>query len=241
THAFANLFRSSRLASYDRTINQVYTTTKNFKKIGDWGLKRNLPTVIRTDYTTIKDLDTAEHQTPWYTANNQVLFMKRWKENFDASVSQKPKTPAASVTEDNDKQLQNVMAMTPAQFNHFKKQCAKRASEFQHLVKSKQLVREQIYDYLNVTFEQERPVMGPTYSAATPPQEPLKVQGRILNPVKVDYFIGHAVAVGGIVALLPREYASFIQANKNDRNQLHDFYVESITMNEDGTPLIILN
>lgn len=88
--SFANLLRHSRLASFDRSLEQVYTSPKRFRKTGDWGLKRNLPTVIRTRFVEIKRLDTAEHQTPWESGDSKVLFLKRWKENFPNSS--KPKS-----------------------------------------------------------------------------------------------------------------------------------------------------
>ncbi|KAG1109473.1 hypothetical protein G6F42_015645 [Rhizopus arrhizus] len=125
SNTFASLLRNSRLASYDRTINQVYTTPLKRKQIGDWGLKRNLPTVIRTRYATIEALDTAEHQTPWQSGNDKVLFVKRWKENFPESRRPAPRS---------DKHTYNIAKMTPVDFRRFLQQCAKRAPEFQHLV-----------------------------------------------------------------------------------------------------------
>src|SRR5689334_10503820 len=57
--SFSHLLRTSRLATFDKNINQIYTTSGKAKAIGDWGLKRNLPTVLRTHYLTIEQLDTA--------------------------------------------------------------------------------------------------------------------------------------------------------------------------------------
>ncbi|RCH83102.1 hypothetical protein CU098_005499 [Rhizopus stolonifer] len=160
SNTFASLFRNSRLASYDRTLNQVYTTPLKHKKIGDWGLKRNLPTVIRTRYATIDALDTTEHQTPWESGNSQVLFLKRWKENFPGSKCPAPRS---------DKTIHNIAKMTPADFKRFLKHCASIAPEFQALLNRKELVPDQVFEYLEVTFADdpsESPV-GPTYSDHT--------------------------------------------------------------------------
>ncbi|KAI9486019.1 MAG: hypothetical protein EXX96DRAFT_547403 [Benjaminiella poitrasii] len=227
--SFANLLRNSRLASYDRTINQVYTTSIKNKQLGDWGLKRNLPTVIRTRYVTIDALDTTEHQTPWQSGNNQVLFLKRWKENFPNSKKPVPRL---------DREQFNVTKMTPANFKRFLQQCAKRAPEFQQLLRKKELVPEQLFDYLNVTFIEnpaENPV-GPTYSdyRSSPGQASYSVQGRLLNSEKN----GHAVGVGGVVAFLHKRHSWDLSQKGNRR--VRTFYVESAYVDEDGKPRVTL-
>ena len=105
--SFASVLRNSRLASYDRSINQVYVKPKYSKS---WGLKRDLPSVVRTKFVTIGALDTAEHQTPWESGESKVLFIKRWKENFPGS--KKPTPRAEELT-------YNIANMTPAEFQRF--------------------------------------------------------------------------------------------------------------------------
>ncbi|KAI7906427.1 uncharacterized protein BX663DRAFT_427879 [Cokeromyces recurvatus] len=224
--SFANLFRNSRLATYDRTISQVYTTPLKNKQTGDWGLKRNLPAVIRTRYVTIDALDTAEHQTPWKSGNDQVLFIKRWKENFPDSKKPVPRL---------DREQFNITNMTPANFKCFLQQCAKHAPEFQQLLKKKELVPEQVYDYLNITFKEnpaESPI-GPTFSEYTS-KTSYSVQGRILNSEKG----GYAVGVGGVVAFLPKRH-SWMLSQKGDR-RVRTFYVESACIDEDSKPRVTL-
>jgi hypothetical protein len=226
--SFASLLRSSRLASYDRSINQVYTTPLKRKQVGDWGLKRNLPTVIRTRYATIEALDTAEHQTPWQSGNSQVLFVKRWKENFPDS-----KKPAQR----HDQYTHNIAKMTPAQFNRFVKHVSKQAPAFQQLLKSKKMVPDQMYEYLQISFAEsaaESPV-GATYSEYTrDPNQAYPVEGRILNSLKY----GHAVGVGGVVAFLPRRHSMGLR-QLGDR-RVRTFYVESAHIDDEGKPKVVL-
>ncbi|CEP11324.1 hypothetical protein [Parasitella parasitica] len=221
---FASLLRNSRLASYDRTISQVYTTPSKHKHIGDWGLKRNLPTVIRTRYATIEALDTAEHQTPWQSGNSKVLFLKRWKENFPESKKPAPRS---------DSQAFNIAKMSPVDFERFLQRCAKRAPEFQQLVKRKELVPDQLYDYLNISFARSDDLVGPTYSDHASDQ-PYSVEGRILNAGRH----GHAVGVGGVVAHLPKRHS--LELRQLGDRRVRTFYVESAYIDDEGKPKVVL-
>ncbi|KAG0024698.1 hypothetical protein BGZ80_010277 [Entomortierella chlamydospora] len=69
--SFPQLLRTSRLATFDKTIPQIYTTTGKSKAIGDWGLKRNLPT---KDLSTMTD---AEFKKLLQTAREK---RQAWKE-----------------------------------------------------------------------------------------------------------------------------------------------------------------
>lgn len=224
--SFASLLRNSRLASYDRSISQVYTAPAKYKQVGDWGLKRTLPTVIRTKYATFEALDTQEHQTPWKAANNQVLFVKRWKENFPKSEKPVPRT---------DVETHNIAKMTPGDFQRFLQQCARLEPEFQQLLKKKELVPEQVFEFLQVTFADnpsDVPV-GPTYSSYTPDQS-YPVEGRILNGRKH----GHAVGVGGVVAFLPKRHS--INLRHLGDKKVRTFYVESAYIDDEGKPRVVL-
>ncbi|KAI8980957.1 hypothetical protein BDB01DRAFT_794786 [Pilobolus umbonatus] len=226
--SFARLLRDSRLASYDRTISQVYTTPLKNKKIGDWGLKRNLPTVIRTRYATIEQLDTAEHQTPWNSANDKVLFVKRWKENFPHSKKPMPRSDRVTV---------NVMNMTPGEFDKFLKSISEKSDAFNELMKQKEVTGDQVFDYLNVRFNDtvdDTPV-GPTYSEYTVTDQQISVEGRILNSEKY----GHAVGVAGIVAFLPKRNSMNLRHLGNKR--VRTFYVESAEIDDEGKPRVVLN
>ncbi|KAI8884157.1 hypothetical protein K501DRAFT_83793 [Backusella circina FSU 941] len=224
--SFANLLRHSRLASYDSSLTQVYKTPKHCKKIGDWGLKRNLPTVIRTPHVTIGGLDTAEHQTPWESGESKVLFVKRWKENFPNS-----RKPASRPEEIHH----NVASMTPAEFQRFLKKSQKKAGQFQEALKKKELVPEQVFEYLNANFAEtvteNGGIVGPTYSEYNVGWD-YPVQGRILNQDKH----GFAIGIGGVVASLPRR--KVIGLRNIGNREVRTFFVQQAELDEQGKPKV---
>jgi hypothetical protein len=227
SNSFGSLLRNSRLASFDRSINQVYTTGAKRKAVGDWGLKRNLPTVIRTRLVNIQQLDTAEHQTPWQSGESQVMFVNRWKENFP-QTSKRP-TPRA------DQIHHNIVQMTPAHFRRFLKQCAQKEPRFQAALRKKELVPEQVFEFLNVSFTEgpAEGIVGPTYSEYNG-GEASSVEGRILNAGRH----GHNVGIGGVVAFLPRRSSDSLR-HLGDR-KVRTFYVESASLDEQGKPSVVL-
>ncbi|KAI8060860.1 hypothetical protein BC940DRAFT_311270 [Gongronella butleri] len=228
---FAGLFRHSRLASYDRTLAQVYTTPKSAKKTGNWGLKRSLPTVVRTGYVTVGDLDTSEHQTPWQSGESQVLFVKRWKELFPGSKAPLPRR---------DQVQHNVASMTPQQFKRFLKQARQQAPAFQQALKNKEVTPEQVFDFLHchfnkdLTLNEQDSVVGPTYSnyevEYTHP-----VKGRILN----KQHDGYAVGIQGIVAKLSKTTAAGLRVG-TDRG-VRDFFVQDARIDPQGRPEVTVN
>ncbi|KAI9321340.1 hypothetical protein BX666DRAFT_1841732, partial [Dichotomocladium elegans] len=225
---FAGALRNSRLAGFDRKLAQVYTASKNCKRTGEWGLKRSLPTVVRTPFITISDLDTTEHQTPWQSGTSQVFFMRRWKENFPAS--KRPMTPS-------DQVQHNVASMTPSEFKQFVKSANKRAHEFQTKLETKELVPDQVFEYLGATFHSDRGkkhhVVGPTYSNHAVPNG-YPVQGRILGATEG----GYAVGVGGIVAFLPK--SSAVNLRRSSDRSVRTFYLHRAEFDSEGRPLVTL-
>lgn len=224
--SFANLLRNSRLASYDRTLEQVYKSPKRYRKIGDWGLKRNLPTVIRTKNVIIGALDTAEHQTPWESGDSKILFIRRWKENFPNSRKPTPRPEEIQ---------HNVASMTPAEFQRFLRESEKKAKAFKKDLADKELVPEQVFDYLNVSFaettENNGGVVGPTYSDVEFGWD-YPVLGRILNNSKNS----HSVGIGGVVASLPRRNALGLR-NSFDRT-VRTVYIRKAELDEQGKPRV---
>lgn len=231
--SFGNLLRHSRLASYDRSLPQVYKTTKHRKRIGDYGLKRNLPSVIKTPHLTIGALDTAEHQTPWESGQSKVLFLKRWKENFPNSKKPAPRPEVEHY---------NLASMTPAEFQRFLRQVKKqnKATSFQEALQKKEVVADQVFDYLNVNFnttqldggEEGRGIVGPIYSDYQVGWD-YPVQGRILNADRQ----GHAIGIGGIVAALPRRNA--IGLTMGGDRMVRTFYVKHAELDlETGRPKV---
>ncbi|ORZ17903.1 hypothetical protein BCR42DRAFT_412736 [Absidia repens] len=244
--SFASLLRHSKLATYDRCLNQVYSSPKHCKQRGDWGLKRNLPTVIRTPFVTVGQLDTLEHQTPWDSGHSQVAFIQRWKENFgDIASSSSRRTPQPSRQPHDD--YHNLTSMTRPQFDHFIKHTITpdTAQAFHQALKSHQITRDQVYDYLHVTFRPEpSKVMGPIYNNNPPAatgnsnstNEEVVVQGRILNTLKG----GYAVGIGGVVALLPKRFAVGIK-KPGDRWMVRSFYVRRAYIDDQGKPQVIVS
>lgn len=224
---FASLLRNSRLASYDRKLNQVYRASQHNRQKGNWGLKRNLPSVIRTPFVTISDLDTAEHQTPWRSGTSQVMFVRRWKENFPNSKKPMPRPEHVE---------HNISQMTPAEFKRFVKAAAKRAPEFQKMIDNQQLKPEQVYEYLGASFSDnnQHGVVGPTYSEHEVEMN-YPVQGRFLNNDRD----GYAVGVAGVVALCVKRNVTSMRYHGDRRER--DFYVEEATIDTQGRPHVIVS
>lgn len=140
---FGQMLRKSRLASFDATLPQVYTTKGGFKHRRDWGLMRNLPE-LKTDYITVQALDTPEHQTPFQSANDKVQFVRRWHEmgvpssvrsadepfytsvmgssrKSTANTSTAPNPFISESTFEPVSRAKNIAEMRPLQFERFKK------------------------------------------------------------------------------------------------------------------------
>ncbi|KAI8145916.1 hypothetical protein BJV82DRAFT_535275 [Fennellomyces sp. T-0311] len=224
--SFAGLLRNSRLASYDRKLGQVYEVSRKNQKKGNWGLKRNLPSVIRTPFVTIGDLDTAEHQTPWQSGTSQVAFVRRWKENFPNSKKPAPRSEHVE---------HNVALMTPADFKRFVKSASKRAPQFQQQIKEKTIKPEQVYEYLGATFSDtpSTSVVGPTYSEHDVGMN-YPVEGRFLNSDRQ----GYAVGIAGIVALCQKRHMDMIRFHGDRRQRV--FYVEEASVDAQGRPNVMV-
>ncbi|KAI8977264.1 mitochondrial ribosomal protein subunit-domain-containing protein [Mycotypha africana] len=247
--SFANILRHSRLATYDRTLEQVYKSPKTYRKIGEWGLKRNLPTVIQTKNLIVNALDTAEHQTPWKSGNSKVLFVKRWKENFPNSRKPRPRS-------EEDPKI-NVAHMTAAQFQRLLKSIEKsKAPKFQEQLAKKEVTSDQVFDYINVTFNMNDStsssssainsttattastgsdpvstgdgVVGPTYSHYEVDMD-YPVEGRLLNMMNDKY----AVGIGGIVAYMDKR--SLMNYNNSDRS-VRQFFIRNAEIDDSGRP-----
>ncbi|ORZ25663.1 hypothetical protein BCR42DRAFT_400632 [Absidia repens] len=250
--SFASLLRHSKLATYDRRLNQVYSTPKQRKQHGDWGLKRTLPTVIRTRYVTISDLDTLEHQTPWESGHSQVAFLQRWKENFGDTSTSRPTRQRHDLHQQQHHQkgaheYHNLTSMTRSQFNHFIKHTItpETVNTLQQALRTNQITRDQIYDYLNISFRPEPScVVGPIYSTNLAQllsnnnnnDSEVVVEGRILNVQKG----GYAVGIGGVVALLPKRFAVGIK-KPGDRNLVRKLYVRRAYIDDQGKPQVIVS
>jgi len=226
--SFAKLLRTSKLASFDSTIPQVYSTKNCWKKNGDWGLKRSLPTVIRTKLITVGALDTAEHQTPWDSANSSVNFVRVWKENFPNSVAPKPQPEVV---------LKDLGSMTEDQFKLLLKKSGKLADEYNELVKNEKLSKNQLLEFLGVTVsptaQRSQSIVGPTYSDHQV-EYGYPVVGRVLNS---EASFRYVIGVSGITASLPVKDSNRPPIDKAVRT----FYVSHASIEPDGRPNVTLS
>ncbi|KAG2182104.1 hypothetical protein INT43_007031 [Umbelopsis isabellina] len=226
--SFAKLLRSSKLASFDSTIPQVYSTKNCWKKRGDWGLKRTLPNVIRTKHITVGALDTAEHQTPWNSANASVNFVRVWKENFP--TSQKPKPQPEVVFRD-------LGSLTEDEFKKLVKKSKKLSPEYNQLVKDDKLSKKQLLEFLGVTAsptaQKSQGVVGPTYSDHQP-EYGYPVEGRILG---MEGTFKYVVGVSGITASLNVKDTGRPAIDKEVRT----FFVKHASIEPNGRPNIVLS
>jgi hypothetical protein len=230
--SFARLLRTSRLASYDPHIPQVYTTFGRHRKRGDWGLKRNLPTTVHTNVITVQALDTPEHQTPFESAQAQVWQLERWKEAFPASQPPPPRSVNPPI---------NILKLKPSEWRRFLRQVKERKDEWRAAVRENKYqagdhLRFLNADYYPVNQTGERVIsttaVGPWYDWY--PSTRHAVKGRTLNRIGS----GFAVGVGGIVAMLPAHKVLKLTALTSNVNT---FYVEQMVIDEHGRPEVQLS
>src|SRR5947209_2215058 len=75
--SFATLLRTSKFASYDAKLPQIYKTISPLAQYGDFGLKRNLPASFKSRLVTISELDTPERLTEFESARGDYYRVKR--------------------------------------------------------------------------------------------------------------------------------------------------------------------
>ncbi|KAG0201464.1 hypothetical protein BGX28_005717 [Mortierella sp. GBA30] len=259
--SFSHLLRTSRLATFDRNVAQIYTTSGKAKAIGDWGLKRNLPTVLRTHYLNIEQLDTAEHQTPFQSAASDYLFLQRWKENFPRSRPPQPQPLAIK---------KDLSTMTDAEYKKLLAEAREKRQAWKEALSKNEVRADDHLNYLNImtrhsakksidtatsqsTFatnaataanssiassapltsgSNTRVKVGPTYGFFEP-STPTIVQGRSLGRSKTNQFIG----VCGVVAALPTYTPSHLY---NTTKSLQPYYVHKAEIEADGRPNVVL-
>ncbi|KAI8362404.1 mitochondrial ribosomal protein subunit-domain-containing protein [Mortierella sp. GBAus27b] len=253
--SFAHLLRTSRLATFDKSIPQIYTTTQTAKAIGDWGLKRNLPTVLKTHFVNIEDLDTAEHQTPFTSAASDYLFLQRWKENFPSS---RPPAPQPLVVK------KDLAAMTDAEFKKLLRTAREKRQAWKDALANGEVRSDEHLSFLDITSRSPnatsfdsgssqgafgstrspgstayaasstRPKVGPTYGFYVP-TTPVIVQGRIFGRGRTTS--SQYIGVCGVVATLPSAPAHLQNVSKS----LQPYYVAKAEFGPDGRPDVVLS
>ncbi|KAJ2616933.1 hypothetical protein H4S08_000531 [Coemansia sp. RSA 1365] len=256
--AFGRLFRTSKLASYDSGINQVYTTYTRAMRRHEWGLKRTLPRKVMTRLATLKNIETKEQFIEFEDANQKYAMLQAWKENFPKSHS------PGSVTAENtahtlhtaygqknvkmggrdgesqkDRGIPRSLAnMTRAQWRRFIAEAHARRGEWKDELEKGNYAPEETLTFMNATAKASSSSIGvhrqPTYNDSQPLSETMEVQGRVLNRAGSVY----AVAVQGIIARLPLQNYS-LETRFNHRD-INTFYVESATFDAMGRPDVTL-
>ncbi|KAF9428352.1 hypothetical protein BGZ94_002693 [Podila epigama] len=254
--SFSHLLRTSRLATFDKNIKQIYTTSGKSKRIGDWGLKRNLPTVLRTHFVNIEQLDTAEHQTPFNSAVSDYLFIQRWKENFPRS--RPPQPQPINIQKD-------LAALTEAEFKKVLDAARERRSEWKEELATNRRRRDDHLSFMNIQSRHSRPSpavdtatsqahaaglpaptsssssspkaisrpkVGPTYGFFEP-SSPTIVQGRSLGRTKSMQIIG----VSGVAAGLSANQTPHLY---NAPKTLQSYYVYKAEFDGDNRPNVQL-
>ncbi|KAJ2747377.1 hypothetical protein GGI20_000515 [Coemansia sp. BCRC 34301] len=252
--AFSRLFRTSKLASYDRSVKQVYATYPDAFARGDWGLKRPVPKKVTTRLVTIGSIDSKEQITQLVSANRQYMMINAWKENFPNSHS--PGSPApdnlmqtmftmheSPGRQDGDKggdstgvcaPPRNLGTMTRAGWKRFLEEARLRRAEWKHALEDGLFAPEETLSFMNATNLYNALGDGvhrlPTYHDHVSASEELQVQGRVLNRA----VSGYAVAVQGIIAHLPHQNHS--QEAGFQYRDVKTFYVHSASFDSQGRP-----
>ncbi|KAJ2786383.1 hypothetical protein GGI15_001555 [Coemansia interrupta] len=249
---FARLFRTSKLASYDREIKQVYATYANKTNKGEWGLKRRMPPRIPTRLATISSLDTKEQITDFENGNPQYMLTNTWKENFpeshspghrkssgffpDINAARQPSSPGEGKR--SRVPQRNLGLMTRAEWKAFLAEARSRRSEWKDALEEGHFAPEETLAFMNATnihdSQDDGVVRSPTYHDYVPASEELIVQGRVLNHANA----GYAVAVQGIIAYLPPQSKS-METGFGYRD-IKTFYVHSAKFDSQGRPDVLL-
>ncbi|KAJ2779924.1 hypothetical protein H4R18_003739 [Coemansia javaensis] len=249
--AFGRLYRTSRLASHDSSIKQVYTTFAKEAWRKEWGLKRAMPSKLTTRLATVSSLDTHEQTTGFASANQQFMLTAAWKENFTASQSPgharrgaaaahggESTEPATAAAAGRGPQ-RNLGQMTRSEWRRFLEEARARRSEWREALEKGNYAPEETLAFMNATNAASAAAADgvhwqPTYHDAAPPSEALQVYGRVLNRMGT----GYAVAVQGIIASLPLQNHA-LEAGFAYRD-VKRFYVHSAKFDAQGRPAVVL-
>ncbi|GBC02416.1 hypothetical protein RclHR1_04610002 [Rhizophagus clarus] len=229
--SFSQLLRNSRLSKFDPTLSQVYKTYGEYHRLGDYGVKRNLPNYLRTNVVTISEMDTMEHQTPYNSAETLIRFKRKWKENFLISKTVEP----LKSSDINQRNFINISKLSKKDFEKLLKKIKKRKDEWNELLTTTTYDSNDWLEFLGLTYDTKISnsiIKGLTYSHNNPGVN-FQVQGRILNKDSNGIF---AVGISGVVGSLHFGKAQrLVQVN---RKKLDNFYIEKVEFDDQGRPNI---
>jgi hypothetical protein len=230
--SFSQLLRNSRLSKFDPTLSQVYKTYGEYHKLGDYGVKRNLPNYLRTNVVTISDIDTMEHQTPYNSAETLIRFKRKWKENFLISKTVEP----LKSNDIHQRNFINISKLSKKGFKKLLKNIEKRKDEW-----NEQLITydpNNWLEFLGLTYDTKLSnsiIKGLTYSHNNPGVN-FQIQGRILNRDSNGIF---AVGISGLVGSL--HFGKAQRLAQVNRKKLDNFYIEKVDFDDQGRPNIRLS
>ncbi|KAJ1659004.1 hypothetical protein IWQ61_001852 [Dispira simplex] len=227
--AFGKLFRTSRLASYDPQIRQVYTSYgPESRAAGTWGLKRDMPLGLRTKLVHIQALDTKEQQTDFSSAQSEVLHWRRWRQMFPSS--RRPEVPRAIP-------VAQYTKMDRKQWKQFLRYATSRKKEWTEALVKRTNDSLQLHEFLNASHlpnkTNEHVQHGSGYYHYNATFGESAVQGRILNFTPA----GLAVGVGGFVGTLMTTYGGHKGLVSREVTTL---YVRRALLENPSTPQIDL-
>ncbi|KAJ1733596.1 hypothetical protein LPJ61_001488 [Coemansia biformis] len=249
--AFARLYRSSKLASCDSSIKQIYTTYAREAPRKEWGLKRAMPSKLATRLATVASLDTREQTTDFASANQQYMLVAAWKENFTESHAPGSAhlgrtahglggSALGSMDEGQTRSSpqRNLSQMTRAEWKRFLDEARSRRAEWKAELEKGNYAPEETLTFMNATNATTNLSDGvhrqPTYHDSASPSEALQVHGRVLNRMGS----GYAVAVQGVIANLPLQNHA-LESGFQYRD-VKTFYVHSATFDNQGRPCVTL-
>ncbi|KAJ1908301.1 hypothetical protein IWQ60_011699 [Tieghemiomyces parasiticus] len=208
--SFGKLFRTSRLASYDRRIPQVYTSYgANARATGSWGLKRDMPLGLRTKLVNVHALDTREQQADFSSAQSRVLHIRRWRELF--SERAKPIAPEPVIRA-------NISSMSADEWKRFLKAAAERRKEWNQVQENGTFDTFALHKFLGVRSVppevSDHVQTGSEFYHHTPTRAEGCVKGRYLSNTHGSG--GITAGFGGYVGhvVVPQRSANYLQTRE---------------------------
>ncbi|KAJ1976886.1 hypothetical protein H4R33_006337 [Dimargaris cristalligena] len=228
--SFGKLYRTSRLASFDPKIRQVYTAFgAESRAEGAWGLKRDMPPALRTKLVHIQALDSREQQTRFESAQSNVLHMRRWRQLFPTKV--KPEVPSPIPTA-------RITSMSTPEWSEFLAYAGSRKRAWQEALKSGEYLPTDLYKFLQATTATRGPGQhyqtGSSYYQYRPTAAEAEVPGRMLSRDAS----GFAVGVGGFVAGLIKPGMN--KSTAFSSRERAKFYVRKAVLTGGSHPLVEL-
>ncbi|KAI8869754.1 hypothetical protein GQ42DRAFT_24525 [Ramicandelaber brevisporus] len=234
---FGRLLRSSRYATHEPKLRQIFTTFGSEGARGDWGMKSLLPPAVKSRLLEVRQLDQHIGIPHIVNAQNRVLRLRRIRENFVAATP--PSLPDASPPA-------QIADMTPEQWQKFLTKMRERRGEWKVHVKlatdgvsegspKRKIAGQDWLSFANVSNVPVVRVVGPWYDHHRPMMHELEVRGRVLSRLhkQTGYFVG----VGGVVGNLQAQDTTRTGGGPMTRD-VKTMYVKKVRYNSFGDPIV---